>query len=1717
MAAWASHREGGIPNYIYSLDTIINPSTYQTLDKPGYWGVHAIGEVWAEMLWVVQQRLIGTCGFSETILPPTPNADGSLQHNDFYRPQTFNPLSGPANHLVPKHGNSLLMQLVLDGKKLQPCSPGFFDARGAVVQADEILTRGETSSGFVESGCMNRPSFMELVSSEARDEECSQTPPVLSEVEKRGFMYGIPLEGLKATQLHYPVDAVRWPSQSLSAEAPPLLSTAEAPHPATPPDGWYYPIAPTYQLNATPDDRFRRRYRYSTVYDPTDAPTLRSLYSKVVSPPNVSASPAFVDGRAVIEPIPGMIQMIPGIPYVFEVSGDPFKCVTVGCVQTLKSLEAYPNHAEVVTLSNELQNLTWGSCGDPTSSCPAIYTYPSFKRNDRSSTPANSSYAGSYNLASTVVKGQGQGTVAPAVQINTPEAGNHIRKTLHVLCDLYKHIMPLCISREEWELISYASAENNVFTFGGGNSGPVGCQLNISSIKSGGELKGAIGEVQGSWHVDQGDDPLTHTLLVMLFRIPPGSDPGAFCLGRPGLYARELNSLVCFVVLKGNDIHSGHAPCVDAITGQQYSAFEEWGKAQDFSWDVSGEENRAVYVCYTQKAALTRHSRSSVFSAKDVFFGNACDPVIGSDAKSKALNYAVHGKTILGTSYKERMYREVAMQAWNQSVIADIGSSQIIGGLWEHKTASSEDDFPLPPHPLHQHKASQQLRGRYQNFREVIEAYSITILKHDLKIRKVQPSNASSNHTSFPLERGRPAAPTRRSAQTNVSSICERHLHFIYAVANEGSNHMPVEGHSAHPKSSRQKRLRSEDGEYGLPTCRRRREKPTAVPKTPIVREGARHHVVPQNERAQAVNPQVLSSGDEEDGEVELGEVAGEQSDGKEEYEVEEIVDSILLPEDNQVYYKVRWKGYGPADDNFLPETQLQDCTEILAHYQMAESRSLATFVLQENSKEMKILQEILHPDFLRTASTQVANTNSFGTSTAGTDAFAALAENTCLNDKVAALDLSVVDDEKVAVTITHALQAASCIPKMIVHMEFHETSRKMFLWETGRMYLEIYNWYMETGPAIADQLFHHMLSEGDDILRLRSPRFHALVIQIHDYFTALQHLKAEQAKRHPSTDDIHTLGLKVEHLKIVPSGVHPFDGNTLHLKMGDLSLPDINLCHIQQETKRMPKLMQQCFVDFIFNTLLDGHITTSDRFFNSPKVRKFDQQHIRAQFLIQSGFLSTVVKSFQWNDAILAVGEWKELLASPRHIFAGAGRDTEFAQAICRDPTTTFASLDIWLNSHVQSSSIQAADQLGNVLYDHMKYVASSHFEPTRSKQIRRQRKTQQVHLKPHQAKRSQSVLSVNTLVPSSEAPEYGMAALLLHEALGKMRGQAGSNSYIRWILDGYRPSLGQQRIRATKNPDHYNPLRMCGEYSGLFKQAISPMHATSRLGISSILTFMSTGQGSMTKAFLQKNNMEFNSLSECVATYTRALLNAQAEGQSGLPCFNKEVWGQNCYHFGLRLPDSEAGGETLKSLTPSQKFPPFFEKSIQDDWTDFLGPLAGKDPRIETSKHQEWSKALEWIAKQDLLCFGSNKTGTLTGLQFCNNLVDLGICKPPSPYAMACFIAKHRMMGAFKALKSQGFQIDPGSEEAVKAAYLCFHTHMETNLSIKDRTDISFSPIISEHLLCKQTRFSNLLHNEKCPTLLDLSKDQGQLPFPAEADRIAIGHIISDLQKSV
>lgn len=105
MGAWAANRATGIRNFVYSVDDKLNPSTYKTLDKPGYWGVHAIGEVWAEMLWVVSQMLIEKHGYSDNMYPPSAGPNGFVPHDHHFWRQD-------KELYVPRHGNTLMIQYV---------------------------------------------------------------------------------------------------------------------------------------------------------------------------------------------------------------------------------------------------------------------------------------------------------------------------------------------------------------------------------------------------------------------------------------------------------------------------------------------------------------------------------------------------------------------------------------------------------------------------------------------------------------------------------------------------------------------------------------------------------------------------------------------------------------------------------------------------------------------------------------------------------------------------------------------------------------------------------------------------------------------------------------------------------------------------------------------------------------------------------------------------------------------------------------------------------------------------------------------------------------------------------------------------------------------------------------------------------------------------------------------------------------------------------------------------------------------------------------------------------------------------------------------------------------------------------------------------------------------------------------------------------------------
>lgn len=109
----------------YSTDFGINNYTYAATNDDSVWytdaadnpvlrneGVHYIGFVWCTALWDLSWAYIEKYGFD---------------------PDLFNGTGG----------NNKVMQLVMDGMKLQPCSPGYVDGRDALLAADIALTGGE--------------------------------------------------------------------------------------------------------------------------------------------------------------------------------------------------------------------------------------------------------------------------------------------------------------------------------------------------------------------------------------------------------------------------------------------------------------------------------------------------------------------------------------------------------------------------------------------------------------------------------------------------------------------------------------------------------------------------------------------------------------------------------------------------------------------------------------------------------------------------------------------------------------------------------------------------------------------------------------------------------------------------------------------------------------------------------------------------------------------------------------------------------------------------------------------------------------------------------------------------------------------------------------------------------------------------------------------------------------------------------------------------------------------------------------------------------------------------------------------------------------------------------------------------------------------------------------------------------------------------------------
>lgn len=101
---------GGIRPAKYSPDFSVNNYTYGKTNTVS--GPHAIGFIWATMLWDLTWKYIEKYGYNSDVMASSTS------------------------------GNAKVLQIVMDGLKLQACNPSFIDGRNAILQADAVGNAG---------------------------------------------------------------------------------------------------------------------------------------------------------------------------------------------------------------------------------------------------------------------------------------------------------------------------------------------------------------------------------------------------------------------------------------------------------------------------------------------------------------------------------------------------------------------------------------------------------------------------------------------------------------------------------------------------------------------------------------------------------------------------------------------------------------------------------------------------------------------------------------------------------------------------------------------------------------------------------------------------------------------------------------------------------------------------------------------------------------------------------------------------------------------------------------------------------------------------------------------------------------------------------------------------------------------------------------------------------------------------------------------------------------------------------------------------------------------------------------------------------------------------------------------------------------------------------------------------------------------------------------
>ncbi|KAK7041379.1 hypothetical protein R3P38DRAFT_350305 [Favolaschia claudopus] len=376
-----------------------------------------------------------------------------------------------------------------------------------------------------------------------------------------------------------------------------------------------------------------------------------------------------------------------------------------------------------------------------------------------------------------------------------------------------------------------------------------------------------------------------------------------------------------------------------------------------------------------------------------------------------------------------------------------------------------------------------------------------------------------------------------------------------------------------------------------------------------------------------------------------------------------------------------------------------------------------------------------------------------------------------------------------------------------------------------------------------------------------------------------------------------------------------------------------------------------------------------------------------------------------------------------------------------------------------------------------------------------------------------------LSAILPDDSLPVLGLPGLVIREALSWRRNQPHADNRLRRLLLGQHAS--QSTAGSTRNPDHLNPCREFNRYTEMFKQHCPPSRLTGPKGLANTLSWFATGQGVGTEQFLNgllsQGGFWKDHLNGMVQQFETAV--AQRGMNPNSPAYdNERAWGRqpnnnlaaqptiktptrkkprnlcpptkrkrNGKEKVLPVPEEEKLVQSLE-----EKFGRLYAPEVEAAWVRHLGQLFNQDPeRFASDDLPTWSATVELIKSLEIPAFKSG----LTAMQMVNTLVFCGVVKMPTAFEMAHWISDNKELGAVRGLTLLGFTTR--SKNDIQAAYICFHNYLDDKLTLLDKTDIGFHPPFTEHVLCKIPRWDAYLEADGCPTLMEMVKTLGDVPW--------------------